>query len=497
MMLRERLVKTIKANLTAILTGLAIVLGFAVGITVKLKFSDYSNYKNLILWLTLPGKIFLRSLEAFMLPLIFVGVSTSTFRLKPKINLRLTIICLLIILATHLVACVVGIVGSLLFPVIIADPNYKTNATATGSLRVEKKSLYYIFADILYNLVPKNLIKSTLYQELIQYEQNATSTAKFSTKPKIQLVESSNVLGILFFAILIGMAAGASGKKGESFRSFMEALNSIITIIIKWLISIAPIGFASLIVDSVVEMSDLSKNFKLLGLFALIVTSCCLFYGILILSTFGFVILRKNPFRYYMDFSGSMLLGFTSVTSSVCIHKTIQTCEDKLKLDSRISRFCVPFYTAVQSDGSAIFIIASSIFLAFYNNLTLQVSDYVLMVFMTSVLCLSLPCVPRLVEFHLHFVKFGIVLRNVCLSGNLSASLITILIVLNSLNLGGLDIGLLYATEWLLDRVRTTVNVYSAAICTVITNKIFERNFESAVKEVEPNLEVPLCCPNA
>jgi Na+/H+-dicarboxylate symporter len=52
----------------------------------------------------------------------------------------------------------------------------------------------------------------------------------------------------------------------------------------------------------------------------------------------------------------------------------------------------------------------------------------------------------------------------------------TILAVLRSINLDITDIGILYTVEWLLDRVRTSVNVYSHNLNTIILNKIVHKN---------------------
>ena len=171
-----------------------------------------------------------------------------------------------------------------------------------------------------------------------------------------------------------------------------------------------------------------------------------------VLSITSFLFIRKNPFKYYLHFFDPILLAFASTSSSVCIHRSIETCEDKLHLNPIITRFSFPFYTALQADGSAMFITMSTIFLAYFNNYTLSISDYLIILTMASILCLSLPCVP-------------------------SSSLLTILVVLASINLN-VSIAPLYACEWILDRVRTAVNVYSHCICTVMTDTLFEDNLK-------------------
>ena len=83
------------------------------------------------------------------------------------------------------------------------------------------------------------------------------------------------------------------------------------------------------------------------------------------------------------------------------------------------------------------------------------VSDYAVIMIMTSILCLCLPSVP-------------------------SSSIITIIVVLNSINLSYLNISMLYTAEWILDRMRTTVNVYSHCICSVISANFCKDDFYDA-----------------
>lgn len=80
---------------------------------------------------------------------------------------------------------------------------------------------------------------------------------------------------------------------------------------------------------------------------------------------------------------------------------------------------------------------------------------------MTIILCLCLPSVP-------------------------SSSIITILVVLNVINKNNLNIAIFYTVDWLLDRIRTAVNLYSHCFCTVMTNELCKK---SLVNESEPNFE--------
>jgi solute carrier family 1 (high affinity glutamate transporter) protein 2 len=333
--------KHLKSNIILISIIISTIIGFSVGITLK-----YSNMKNseISAWLILPGKLFLRCLRLFIIPVIFFGVLNATSSLNTSSNTKLTSICFLFVFATHIIACLIGIAGSFIFS------TFRTNSTQILTSATQRdltqKTVYDIFVDILNNLIPKNIFKATMYQEFTKYELvNSTVNSSIIERKRITNdVPDTNVLGILTFAIIIGMATGSIGEKGQSFRSLIQSINHVVMKVLRWIILLGPIGFISLIIDAVLNI-NLENNLKELAIFVVVVVSCCLFYGIIVLSVACFVFTRKNPFKHYLNFLDPILLAFASTSSGVCIHRSIETCENKLYLNPIITRFSFPFYT--------------------------------------------------------------------------------------------------------------------------------------------------------
>ncbi len=86
------------------------------------------------------------------------------------------------------------------------------------------------------------------------------------------------------FAILLGLASSLLDKKAKLFRDFFVSANEVVTLILKWLIMMAPIGIASLIIDAVLSVEDLGESLKKIGLFAAICSVTLLFYATIILG---------------------------------------------------------------------------------------------------------------------------------------------------------------------------------------------------------------------
>lgn len=395
---KELLKRLLKSNYMLIAITIGIIVGFLVGLAFKLTSNENSE---VTLWFKLPGQLFIRSLQLLILPVIFFGVITSTSSFNIKSNAKMSISSLLIAILSIISASIIGFIGSLSFKLFINNNLTQNNATtlsvSSSSTSVNTdRSVYDIVSDFLRNLIPNNIIKATLYQELTQYTiENKTIDGEegFILNKKKQIAElpSTNLLGILLFSIIIGISAGILEEKGESFRSFVKAANQIFINILGWLIKFAPIGIGSLIIDAVIQIKDFGETFKQIWLFALVVILCCLFYSFCFQAFFVFFITKTNPFGYFIKFIEPIILAFASTSSAVCMSKSMEICEKNLKINESISRFSVPFFTTLKPDGSVIFITCSTIYLAISNNYTLSTSDYFLIIVMTCTISLSIP----------------------------------------------------------------------------------------------------------
>ena len=443
---KNKFIDQIKKNFFILSIALALIVGFLIGFLIK-----NSSYKNseLELWVKLPGTIFIRSLELLILPVIFIGVVAACSSISPEKNLKITLFSLCFIMGSHLITTIIGTIGSL---ILISFIDLKTSQISKSSTILKpQKQTFDIISDILRNIIPKNIIKASTHQEITVYSLSTSNSSVYTRS--VQYIDGTNLLGILFFAILLGLATSILADEASFFKTFFSTANKVLVLILKWLITLFPIGLASLIASTILEIEDISESFRQIGLFTLICVLSILFYCFIILPLVIMVFTRKNPIKYYWHFLEPMLLAFASTSGAVCIHKGIDICENKLKMNQLFARFILPFYTTLKSDGSAIFITISCCFLAHQSGHVMSLSDYSVVIIETSILCLCLPSVP-------------------------SSSIVTILVILNTINVQYANIGILYTVEWLLDRIRTATNVYSHCFFSYITYEWFKKDFE-------------------
>jgi Na+/H+-dicarboxylate symporter len=381
------LLKLLKSNLMLIAITIGIIIGFGIGLAFRLTSNESSEA---VLWFKLPGLLFIRSLQLLILPVIFFGVITSTSSYNIKNNAKMSISCLLIAVLSIVSASIIGFIGSLSFKLFVTSELATESSSSSTTLVNTDRSVYDIISDFLRNLIPNNIVKATLYQELTQYvivSNNGTLTKK----RQINDLQSTNLLGILLFAIIIGISAGISEEKGEPFRSFVKSINQIFIQILGWIIKLAPVGIGSLIIDAVIQIKDFEETFKQVWIFAAVVILCCLFYSFCFQSLLVFLITKTNPFSYFLKFIDPIILAFASTSSAVCMSRSMDICEYNLKIKESVCRFSIPFFTTLKPDGSVIFITCSTIYLAISSNYTLSASDYVLIIVMTCTISLSIP----------------------------------------------------------------------------------------------------------
>lgn len=89
------------------------------------------------------------------------------------------------------------------------------------------------------------------------------------------------------FAVLLGFASSLLEKKAELFRELFKSTNEVVTLILRWLILMAPVGIACLIIDAVLGVDDLVESLKIIGLFAGVCTGTLIFYMIVVLGKYA------------------------------------------------------------------------------------------------------------------------------------------------------------------------------------------------------------------
>ncbi|KAK7090118.1 excitatory amino acid transporter 1-like [Littorina saxatilis] len=449
------------ANGMLILTCAGIILGFAIGFGVR----ELHPSKDALMWIGMPGELFLRMLKLMILPLIVCSVITGTASLDPKANGKISAVAFAYIVITNIIACVVAVVLCLLI-----KPGEGQLSTSAGQVNQESMETQDIFADLLRNMIPDNLVEATFRKARTRYSQE-TETVSVNGTNGTTLVETLvtlakyksksdgvNVLGLIVVSTVIGIAINKVKDKASIFLAFFSGATDVVIVIIRWFFWLTPVGVASLIAVSIAGVADISSTFSQLGKFVLTVSVGILLHQFIILPAILFVTTRRNPFLFLVSIVRPVTIGFASTSTAVAIPEMLDACEETNKIDNRVTRFVIPFCVTLNADGSALYITSAAIFIAQFTGADVGASEIIVIGILTAVASMAVPSVP-------------------------SASIVTLVIILTSLNIPANDIALLFAVEWILDRLRTACNVISHTFCAAVTYQFCKKDLKRADAE--------------
>ena len=202
---------------STIILLVAIVVGAIVGIVFKEKATILQPF----------GDIFLNLLLVIIVPLIFLTITTSIAKMKtPKRlgKIMLTIIGVFVI--TSLIAVLVGFASTYFVKLV----NPSDGEAIKASLEETEESSDEEEEDL------------TILDRTVQL----LTVNDFS-----KLLSRNNIIALLVFSIICGIATNMAGKEGEPFLKFLISANEVVQKIVKIIMYYAPIGlgcyFASLI----------------------------------------------------------------------------------------------------------------------------------------------------------------------------------------------------------------------------------------------------------
>lgn len=198
----------------------------------------------------------------------------------------------------------------------------------------------------------------------------------------------SNMLQIIFIAVLLGIATGTMGEYSCKVKKVLDIgndlFNRVISIIISFMPAVIFCSTANMVIT--LEASNIGALASLLGVFYITEILMLVVYG-LILLVFG----KTNPLRFYRDFSPAMLVGFSLASSSATVPTSIGVCRDKLKIAPQLYSFSIPLGATINMAGTCILQCLAAFFMARVFGVSVTGSVFWTMVIMIFVLSVGAP----------------------------------------------------------------------------------------------------------
>lgn len=403
---------TKKMNLTTKIF-IALILGVVTGLILHPMKENPMVEKYLLNFIfNFLGNGFVRAIRMVVVPLVLCSLVMGSAGIEDVTKLgRIGIKTLAFYLSTTAFAVVLALVGG---NIINPGKGIQLENIATTAVKTPETKP---FVDILLDMIPIN---------------------------PIEALATGNMLQIIVFAILLGVVLSLLGEKASNVKKLFEEGNSISLKLVELIMKLAPLGVYGLIAKTFttlgyVALIPLFKYF--IGVVIILFIHCLVTYqGILIL--FG----KYNPIKFFKGFAPTMMIGFSTASSSACLPSSLKTVQENFGVSKTISSFTIPLGNTINMDGTAVMQGIATIFIAQIYGKDLTMAHYISIILTATLASIGTAGVPGV-----GVIMLGMVLVQV------------------GLPLEG--IGLVMGIDRFVDMFRTMINITGDAVCTLVIAK--------------------------
>lgn len=400
-----------------------IFIGLILGIIFGLLAHEYVEYVG---WM---GTLFIRILNMIVIPLILTSIVTGVAGLGGGPGFRKmggkTI-------AYYLTTSIFAIlIGSTIMNVFQPGVGFDLNSVEMSAEdqakieKLEKAEESFSFKDRIISIAPVNIFKA---------------------------MAEGDTLAIIFFAILLGIFIP---KLSDPYReSFLHAFKGGFELIMKitlWVIKLTPLGIFGLMAATIAEQTggDINKLIAMLsklGTFAVLVIGGLLFHAFVTLFALLTFVGRINPIKHLKAMLTPLITAFSTSSSGATMPLTLEALEKNSGVSTRTTSFVIPLGATINMDGTALYEIAGTLFIAQAYGLDLDFGQQILIIITALLASIGAAAIPM-------------------------AGLIMMTVILSAIGLPTEAIAIMFVVDRILDMFRTAVNVWSDTCGTVIIAK--------------------------
>lgn len=263
----------------------------------------------------------------------------------------------------------------------------------------------------------------------------------------VDAMAKSDLLAVIFFAILFGAAAGAVGKASEPAMKFMESVANIMFKLTQMVMITAPIGVLALMAASVGQygITLLIPMAKLIGVVYL--GLAIVIFGLFPLIAWFFKISYFNVFRMVWDL---FLIAFSTTSTETILPQLMERME-AYGCSKRVVSFVIPSGLSLNCDGSTLYLSVCSIFLAQAFGIPMDFGQQLILMGVLVATSKGIAAVP-------------------------SGSLVVLLATATAVGLPAEGVAIIAGIDRVLDMARTACNTPGHALACIVVSK-WEKEF--------------------
>ncbi len=314
---------------STIILIVAIIVGAIVGILFQEKATILSPF----------GDLFLNLLLVVIVPLIFLTITTSIAKMKqPKRLGKIMITIVSVFVLTSIIAVLVGFASTYFVKLV----NPQDTETIKSSFEEPTTTEEDEEEDL------------TIMDRTVQL---------LTVNDFAKLLSKDNIIALLIFSIIFGIAINMSGETGKPVLDFLVSANTVINNVIKIIMYYAPIGlgcyFASLVGSFGAQIAvGYLKTF-------LIYTFVAIAFYFIMYSIYAFIAGGKKGLSlFWKNVIPSTLTALGTCSSAASIPVNIE-CSKKMGVPEDIAETTIPLGTSFHKDGSIIGSVFKIMFLVY------------------------------------------------------------------------------------------------------------------------------------
>jgi len=250
---------------------------------------------------------------------------------------------------------------------------------------------------------------------------------------------NTQLLPVIVFCLLFAAALTTIGEKNVTIIRFFDGLNEVMMKLVIWVMTFAPIGIFALIAGQIGKAGGgiaIKNELLAVGSYCFTVILGLTLHFILLFIIL--VIFSKRGRDYLLKLLRALFTAFGTASSSATLPLTME-CAIEAGVDKRSVKFVLPIGATVNMDGTALYESVAVMYIAQAYSIPMDLGDQAIIFITATLAAIGAAGIPQ-------------------------AGLVTMLIVLNAVNLPVEGIGMILAVDWFLDRFRTVVNVWGDSV---------------------------------
>ena len=346
--------KFLKNYKSIIILLAAIIIGAIVGIVFKEKAAVLSPL----------GDIFLNFMFIIIVPLIFLSISTAIAKTKqPKRLGKIMITIIVLFVLTSIVAVFIGI--AVTYPIKLVDP--EDGQMIRESLETQTES-----------------VEPVEDQTILERTVSAITVNDF-----YGLLSKDNIIAIIIFSILFGIAINMAGEKANKLVEVLESAYAVLLKLIQIIMYYAPIGLGCYFAALVGTFGG-SIAVGYLKTFVLYTAVAILFY-IIVYSLYAFIAGgKRGVVAFWKNIIPTTVTAAATCSSAASIPVNTEASE-KMGVSPDIAETIIPLGTSFHKDGSIIGSVFKIMFLVCLFGTSAGIGQIIIVALIANLLITAVP----------------------------------------------------------------------------------------------------------